>query len=123
MVAAWISAETGVGPAMASGSQVCSGNCADFPATPQSSSSAMTVGWWICPAAAACRMPEMLKVPAALPSARMPNRKGTSPSLVTRNALMEAERASSFSQWCPTRKYEQMPMTSQPTSSTIRSPE
>src|SRR5918992_33413 len=29
MVAAWMSAETGVGPSMASGSQVCSRNCAD----------------------------------------------------------------------------------------------
>src|SRR5690554_8086814 len=32
MVAAWMSADTGVGPAMASGSQVCSGSCADLPA-------------------------------------------------------------------------------------------
>ena len=35
MVAAWISALIGVGPAIASGSQVCSGNCADLPTTPQ----------------------------------------------------------------------------------------
>ena len=34
MVAAWISAETGVGPAMASGSQTYSGNCADLPHAP-----------------------------------------------------------------------------------------
>ena len=34
MVAAWISAETGVGPSIASGNQTCSGNCADFPAAP-----------------------------------------------------------------------------------------
>ena len=34
MVAAWISAETGVGPSMASGSQICSGNMADLPAPP-----------------------------------------------------------------------------------------
>ena len=31
IVAAWISALIGVGPAIASGSQVCSGNCADLP--------------------------------------------------------------------------------------------
>ncbi len=35
MVAAWIRAETGVGPAMASGSQTCSGNWADLPIAPQ----------------------------------------------------------------------------------------
>jgi hypothetical protein len=36
MVAAWIWAETGVGPAMASGSQTDNGNWADFPAAPVS---------------------------------------------------------------------------------------
>ena len=34
MVAAWMSADTGVGPAMASGSQVCSGNWPLLPMTP-----------------------------------------------------------------------------------------
>jgi hypothetical protein len=31
MVAAWMSADTGVGPSMASRSQACSGTCADLP--------------------------------------------------------------------------------------------
>ena len=35
MVAAWMSALTGVGPAIASGSQTCSGNCADLPTAPK----------------------------------------------------------------------------------------
>ena len=39
MVAAWISAETGVGPSMASGSQTYSGTCADFPVAPKNISS------------------------------------------------------------------------------------
>ncbi len=34
MVAACINAETGVGPSMASGNQICSGNMADLPAPP-----------------------------------------------------------------------------------------
>ncbi len=34
IVAAWISAETGVGPSIASGSQVCRISCADFPIAP-----------------------------------------------------------------------------------------
>ena len=38
IVAAWISAETGVGPSIASGSQVCSKNCADLPIAPMNSS-------------------------------------------------------------------------------------
>src|SRR5258706_8497251 len=34
MVAAWISAEMGVGPSMESGSHTCSGNCALLPMAP-----------------------------------------------------------------------------------------
>ena len=43
MVAAWMSAETGVGPSMASGSQVCSGTCADLPIAPMKRSRQTTV--------------------------------------------------------------------------------
>ena len=43
MVAAWISAETGVGPSIASGSQVCKGTCADLPMAPMKSSRQTTV--------------------------------------------------------------------------------
>ncbi|KAG1579489.1 hypothetical protein G6F46_015654 [Rhizopus delemar] len=34
MVAAWISAEIGVGPSIESGSQACRGTCADLPMAP-----------------------------------------------------------------------------------------
>ena len=34
IVAAWIKADTGVGPSIASGNQMCNGNIADFPAPP-----------------------------------------------------------------------------------------
>ena len=37
MVAAWISADMGVGPSMESGSHTCSGNCADLPMAPMNS--------------------------------------------------------------------------------------
>ena len=43
IVAAWISAETGVGPAIASGSHTCRGSCADLPTAPPSSSSEIAV--------------------------------------------------------------------------------
>ena len=43
MVAAWISAETGVGPAIASGSQVNNGICALLPTAPIRSKSVITV--------------------------------------------------------------------------------
>src|SRR5213083_441775 len=38
IVAAWISADTGVGPSIASGSQTCSGICALLPVAPTKSS-------------------------------------------------------------------------------------
>ena len=54
MVAAWISAETGVGPAIASPSQLCSGNCADLPQAPsrRNRPRAVTAPWlaWPTPA-------------------------------------------------------------------------
>ena len=43
MVAAWISADTGVGPAIASGNHTYSGSWADLPTAPTNSSSAMPV--------------------------------------------------------------------------------
>ena len=65
MVAAWISAETGVGPSMASGSQVCSGNCALLAKAPMASSEQIPVT--SSPLAgnepAAAKMPGMLSVP------------------------------------------------------------
>ena len=43
IVAAWISADTGVGPSIASGSHVCSGNCALLAKAPIASSTQMPV--------------------------------------------------------------------------------
>ena len=41
IVAAWIRADTGVGPSIASSSQDCSGTCADLPQAPSSRSRPM----------------------------------------------------------------------------------
>jgi hypothetical protein len=43
MVAAWISAEMGVGPSIESGSQTCSGNWADLPMAPMNRQMQITV--------------------------------------------------------------------------------
>jgi hypothetical protein len=43
IVAAWISALTGVGPSIASGSHTCSGNCALLPTAPKNSPMPITV--------------------------------------------------------------------------------
>ena len=45
-VAAWIKAETGVGPSIASGNQIWSDNCADFPRTPQKRRNDIIVKAW-----------------------------------------------------------------------------
>jgi hypothetical protein len=42
-VAAWIRAETGVGPSIASGNQVCNPSCADLPIAAKSSNNPITV--------------------------------------------------------------------------------
>ncbi len=42
IVAAWISAEIGVGPSIESGSQTCSGNCALLPIAPMKRQMQMT---------------------------------------------------------------------------------
>ncbi len=43
IVAAWISAEIGVGPSMESGSHTCNGACADLPMAPMKSRMQITV--------------------------------------------------------------------------------
>jgi hypothetical protein len=43
MVAAWMSADTGVGPSIASGSHTCRGNWALFPTAPRKRRRAMAV--------------------------------------------------------------------------------
>ena len=48
MVAAWISAETGVGPSIASGNQVCSRNWADLPIAPMNSNRQVSVSASAC---------------------------------------------------------------------------
>src|SRR5690606_3066223 len=44
MVAAWISAEIGVGPSIESGNQTCNGTCADLPIAPMNRQMQTTVG-------------------------------------------------------------------------------
>src|SRR5262245_57020318 len=123
MVAAWISALIGVGPGIASGSQVCSGNCADLPTTPHSTSSIATVACVVLrsPEAAAPVAAELWNDSTANPNVTIPNSRPMSPSRVITNAFTAPARASWRSQWWPIRKYEQAPMTSQPTSSTNQS--
>ena len=100
MVAAWISADTGVGPSMASGSQTCSGNWALLPMAPMkisrpanpaqgpsSAGFAMNFAWSAA----------MSRVPAMLQMARMPSMNPKSPMRLVRKAFLEASPADGFS--------------------------
>ena len=100
MVAAWIKALTGVGPSIASGSQVCSGSCADLPMAPTNSSRHSKVMVPTCipakpmvdpaMAGAACRIAGIDTVPNTRKVPKIPSEKPKSPMRLTTNALRAA---------------------------------
>ena len=98
MVAAWISAETGVGPSMASGSQTCSGSCALLPAAPTKSSRPISVS---APpqavstgsSAAAAATERKSSVPKLTNTRNIPSRKEASPMRLTMKAFLPASVA------------------------------
>ena len=94
IVAAWISAETGVGPSMASGSQVCSGTWADLAKAPTSSrrQPATSSGWFIenTPASTSSNVLRKSSVPVPVKMKYVPSTSPTSPSTLMTNALMPA---------------------------------
>lgn len=90
IVAAWMSADTGVGPAIASPSQDCSGNCADLAQAPTSSSRPRTV-IVVEPASAApawtvAKSTEPNVANMSMIAIDIP----TSPTRLTKNALLAA---------------------------------
>ena len=104
IVAAWISAETGVGPSIASGSQVCSRNCADLPIAPMNSSRQIKVSASACQpkklmvlpvsAGACANTVSRSTAPVIAKTAKMPSAKPKSPTRFTTNALIAAAFAS-----------------------------
>ena len=94
MVAAWMSADTGVGPSIASGSQRCSGICALLPTRPTSSSSAIAVA---VPLEMRARTGGRSRSSRAMPyDAKIRNiasRKPTSPTRLVTNAFLPATAA------------------------------
>ena len=107
IVAAWMSAETGVGPSMASGSQVWSRNCADLPMAPMNSSRQSTViaghcqerkwmtSFWC--AGTAAKAPSKSMCPRIAKAPKMPRAKPKSPTRLTTNALIAAALAAGLS--------------------------
>ena len=115
MVAAWIRADTGVGPAMASGSQVCSGNWPDFELTAaiRQSEAMSRVEWPITPSSEARLVSTIPKLPA--PKNRMitPMIRPMSPTRLVRKALRAASLFFFSSHQWPMRANEQTPTSSQ----------
>ena len=83
-----------MGPAIASGSHTCSGNCADLPIVPPNSRIAaieMNSGETSPPAELVRDLGDVVVVnPVAAISTKMPNMNGTSPTRVVMNALIAA---------------------------------
>src|SRR3954451_16605772 len=118
MVAAWIREETGVGPSMASGSQVCSGTWADLANAPTSSrmQPATSSGWsTVKTRSTAAKVLRKSSVPVPLKMKYVPSTSPTSPSTLITNALMPAEVAVVRRYQNEIRKYEAAPTNAQPT--------
>src|SRR6476620_8163552 len=122
MVAAWISADTGVGPSMASGSQTYNGICADLPVAPTNSNSVIsdsgpnTVS--VGADATECAIRSKSSVPNRRNTPRTPRMNPKSPMRLTMNAFLPASDADFFWYQNPISRYEHSPTPSQPTNIT-----
>jgi hypothetical protein len=97
-----MSADTGVGPSIASGSHVCNGTWADLPTAPRNSprpssthSSWLNSCGWPCDSFSFNS--EMFSVPKVVKAMAMPTRNPASPTRLTTNALFAAVPAVFFS--------------------------
>ena len=93
IVAAWIRADTGVGPSIASGSQTWSGNWALLPIAPANSSSEMIVIVVASSSPIRSMTSRMSSVPRLTKISMIPRMKPTSPTRLTMNAFFAASAA------------------------------
>jgi len=96
IVAAWIRAETGVGPSIASGSQTWRGNWALLPIAPANTSSATTqtgIGSAAPSAVSLVIDSWMFRVPVSTKIAMIPRANPTSPTRLTMKAFFAASAA------------------------------
>ena len=94
IVAAWMRAETGVGPSIASGSQTWSGNWALLPMAPAKISRAMAATIdRLDPLADPLETTSDVEVPRVTKMSMIPSAKPTSPTRLTMNAFLAASAA------------------------------
>src|SRR5574340_1261043 len=127
IVAAWISADTGVGPAIASGSQTYSGICADLPVTPSSKNRVISTinGELTAEMLAApwntesnCRLPKALNIKkAAIRKPKSPMRLAIMAFLAASELAHDGRASVSISYQKPINRKEHSPTPSQPTKS------
>ena len=91
-----MSALTGVGPSIASGSQTWSGNCALLPTAPAKRSSAMTVMVVSSRVPIRSKTSPKLSVPRLTQSIMIPRPKPRSPMRLTMKAFFAAPAAEGF---------------------------
>ena len=104
IVAAWINAETGVGPSIASGSQVCRKSCADLPIAPINKRKQDKFIIVSSKSLLRENTSSKLTEPVAKYKVAIPSIKAKSPTLLTTNAFMAAEFADGFSYQKPISK-------------------
>ena len=95
-----MSALTGVGPSIASGSQTCSGNCADLPIAPQKIRKPAKPLMAI-PVSILYSMVSKLIESNTVQTIRMPIKNPKSPTRLVRNAFLAASAALGFSNQKP----------------------
>src|SRR3984885_16090211 len=93
IVAAWINADTGVGPSIASPNQACSGTCADLAQAPSSSNSPIAVRAPCEADGAPAKTPAYERVPKVLNIKNMPTARPASPTRFITNAFLAAVAA------------------------------
>src|SRR5947209_3321657 len=93
MVAAWISADTGVGPSIASPNQACSGTCADLAQAPSSNSNPIAVNAPRLAPFAPANTPAYDSVPKVLNIKNIPTASPASPTRFITNAFLAAVAA------------------------------
>src|SRR5882724_8231005 len=128
-----MSADTGVGPSIASGNHTCSGNCADLPTAPQKISRptivkfmlnesspsgkfarkyAKSCGAFLCAINRSCS-DEKLSDPSNAQSAMIPKINPKSPNRFVMKAFFAASTAEAFPYQNPISKYDDTPTSSQ----------
>lgn len=115
IVAAWIRAETGVGPSIASPSQDCSGTWADLPHAASSSISAIAVSLPSVALPTEANTGPKAKVPKVVNSSMIAIDRPMSPTRLTRKAFFAAVAALGLCCQKPMSRYEARPTPSHPT--------